>query len=136
GRIRIWSPLVIFPPRLPARRLSGTRAATITSCPSVSRCCATHSLSIAASSRMRAGLAAEQRGEPLTRRADALFEQDGAFRVLDADLGFLLVHLHANIRHGWPALCGGIDCPGSGCRHAPLDDGTACGANDQCLLHA
>jgi len=85
---------------------------------------------------MRAGLAAEQRGEPLTRRADALFEQDGAFRFLDADLGFLLVHVHANIRHGWPALCGGIDCPGSGCRHAPLDDGTACGANDQCLLDA
>jgi hypothetical protein len=36
-------------------------SATITSCPSVSRCCATHSLSVAASSRMR------MRGRPQKR---------------------------------------------------------------------
>jgi hypothetical protein len=47
--------------------------------------------------------------EPLGRRADALLEHDCAGGVLDADLGFLLVHVHANMFHGWPPLRCGID---------------------------
>src|SRR5262249_59543303 len=55
------------------------------------------------------GPGAEQGGEPLRRGGDGVFADDGAVCLLDADLGFLLVHVHANIRHGWPPLRCGID---------------------------
>jgi len=58
---------------------------------------------------MRARAPAEEGGEPLACRADPLLQHDRAGGVLDADLGFLLVHVHANMVHGWPPLRCGID---------------------------
>jgi len=55
----------------------------------------------------RARAPAEEGGEPLAWRANPLLQHDRAGGVLDADLGFLLVHVHAHMVHGWPPLrCG------------------------------
>ena len=48
----------------------------------------------------RAGPPAQQGRALHARRVDALLQHDGAIAVLDADVGVLLVHVHANLRHG------------------------------------
>ena len=58
---------------------------------------------------------AEHGGEPLARRAEPLLEHHRPVRRLDADLGVLLVHVHANLVHGRSPLRAvdrGLSTPG------------------------
>src|SRR5262245_28408588 len=73
----------------------------MTLCPSAARCCATHSLSVAASTHnSHRGPSTEQGDEALARRRDASVQH---FPVVhhNPDLTFLLVEIDGTIRHGW-----------------------------------
>src|ERR1700680_1105057 len=76
-------------------------SATITSCPSVSRCCATHSLSVEASRRIRIrGRPPEHGRKAFAGCGDSSVDDLAALRD-DADLTFLFVKIDGTILHGW-----------------------------------
>src|SRR5476649_1910583 len=76
-------------------------SATITSCPSVSRCCATHSLSVDASRRIRIrGPAPEHRRQALASGRDSSVDDRTALRD-NTDLTFILVQVDGTILNGW-----------------------------------
>ena len=73
----------------------------MTSWPNPSSVCATHSLSVAASSNTRArARPANHVGEVLARALNPSFDHL-ALRRQDADLTFPLVDVDANMVHGW-----------------------------------